>query len=150
MAYQAKRSRKVIEEFELVNENGSVVERIHVELDADSMVEKLCQKYINLLRAQENVAKVQEGKADNAVIQQSYQILGVALSDLIEAVFGAEDTKKIYEFYEGRYVDMSKEVGPFILEVVIPRVNEIAKHNKKEVLSKFNRKQRRALLKGWR
>ena len=65
---------------------------------------------------------------------------------MFESVFGPEDTNTIVEFYEGRYVEMAKEVTPFITKFVIPRLIEIKKENQKNILSGYNRKQRRAML----
>ena len=41
MAYQAKRRKRFIENFELADENGEVVETLRVSLDADDMVARL-------------------------------------------------------------------------------------------------------------
>ena len=96
----------------------------------------------------QDLEKVQAGISEPEVLQNAYTILGTATADMIESVFGAEDTRKILEFYEENYVEMSKEVMPFISGVVIPKVEAIAKQNKKELLSKFNRKQRRHTMRG--
>lgn len=69
---------------------------------------------------------------------------------MIEAVFGSDDTKTILDFYNGRYTDMISEVAPFITTVVIPDLRRITQENKKEILNKYNRKQSRAILKGWK
>ena len=73
------------------------------------------------------------------------ETLGRTVVDMLEAVFGAEDAKVIVDFYEGRYLEMCKEVLPFITQCVIPRCNEIKKENQKSILQSYNRKQRRAL-----
>ena len=75
------------------------------------------------------------------------ETLGRAVLDLIEAVFGAEDGKVLVDFYDGRYLEMSREVLPFISQVIIPRLVEIRKENQKNVLRKYNRQQRRHFLK---
>lgn len=147
MAYQAKRSQKVIEDFELVNENGQIETTIHVYIDADSMVEKIRKKYVTLVSAHGEMLKIQEKITDKEVLHNIYEKVGRAEIDLIEAVFGEEDTKKILEFYGERYVEMAKEVMPFISEIILPKIEKIAKQNKKELLSKYNRKQRRTILK---
>lgn len=48
-------------------------------------------------------------------------------------------------FYEGRYIEMTKEITPFITQCVIPRCIEIKKENQKSILNSYNRKQRMAL-----
>lgn len=147
MAYQAKRSQKVIEDFELVNENGQIETTIHVHIDADSMVEKIRKKYVALVSAHGEMLKIQEKMTDKEVLHNIYEKVGRAEIDLIEAVFGEEDTKKILEFYGERYIEMAREVMPFISEIILPKIEKIAKQNKKELLSKYNRKQRRTILK---
>ena len=62
-------------------------------------------------------------------------------------MFGKDDTAIILDFYENRYVEMTKEVVPFITQVVVPRCIEIRNENKKGILKGYNRKQRRALFK---
>ena len=55
--------------------------------------------------------------------------------------------KKIVDFYDNRYIEMCKEVTPFITNVVIKRCIEIKNENQKAVLQKYNRKQRRSMKK---
>lgn len=136
MAYQAKRKKQYKEEFQLVEEDGTVVQTLQVSLDADSMVRKLSEKHAALVRALQDVKKVQES-------EKGLEVLGNVVTDMFEAVFGAEDTKTILKFYDNRYVEMCQEVVPFITTVVIPEVRKIAQANKKDTLSQYNRKQRR-------
>ena len=147
MAYQARRFKKVIEDFELVDENTQIIERLHVELDAGSIVEKIRQKYIKLVRANREIQNVHTDINSEEEILNAYSFLGTAVSDLIEAVFGKEDTEKILKFYENNYVELSQEVIPFITQVVLPKLNEVAKQNKQNILSGYNRKQQRMLSK---
>ena len=147
MAYQARRFKKVIEDFELVDENNQIIERLHVELDAGSIVEKIRQKYIKLVRANREIQNVHTDINSEEEILNAYSFLGTAVSDLIEAVFGKEDTEKILKFYENNYVELSQEVIPFITQVVLPKLNEVAKQNKQNILSGYNRKQQRMLSK---
>lgn len=137
MAYQAKRRKTYEEDFQLVDEHGKVVRTLKVSLDADSMVGKLSEKHVALVRTLKDVQNVQD---DNAL-----SVLGNAVVEILEAVFGKEDAETILEFYDNKYVEMCQEVMPFITGVVIPEVRKIAQANKKQVLSQYNRKQRRAL-----
>ena len=138
MAYQAKRKKIFEEEFQLVEEDGAVVHTLKVSLDADSMVKKLSEKHIALMQALKNVQNVKES-------EEGLEVLGNTVVDILEAVFGKEDTNTILEFYDNKYIEMCQEVMPFITDVVIPEVRKIAQANKKQILSKYNRKQRRAL-----
>ena len=145
MAYQAKRHKKFQEDFELVNESGEVVHLLHVSLDADDMVVKISRKYAALTKALAETTEIKRKAENPEEIQKSVEILGTAVVDLLEAVFGTEDAEKIIQFYEGRYIEMSQEVIPFITQCVIPKLTEMKKDNKRAVLSGYNRKTRRRL-----
>lgn len=148
MAYQARKHKRFQEDFELVNEDGEVEHTLHVLIDADSMIVNINRKYCALTRVMCETSEMKR-RAENAdEIAGCIDVLGRAVVDLLEAVFGTEDAKTIVEFYENRYVEMSQEVLPFISQVVIPRMIEIRNENKKSTLDKYNRKQRRAILKG--
>nr|WP_294468481.1 hypothetical protein [uncultured Sellimonas sp.] len=145
MAYRAKRSKRFTEEFELEDENGNVVKTLQVSLDADDMVAKLNRKYTALVKALNDTTELKRQTENAEIVEGCVETLGRAVVDMLEAVFGAEDAKVIVDFYEGRYLEMCKEVLPFITQCVIPRCNEIKKENQKSILQSYNRKQRRAL-----
>lgn len=145
MAYQAMKHKQFVEEFELVDENGEIKKTIHVKLDADDIVVKLNRKYAELTKALAVSTEMKRKAQSNEDVSDAFEKLGNAAMDLFEAVFGKEDTKVIVEFYEGRYIEMVKEVTPFITKCVIPRCIEIKKENQKNILKGYNRKQRRAL-----
>lgn len=136
MTYQAKRKKQYEEEFLLTEEDGTVVHALRVSLDADNMVRKLSEKHTALVRALQDVQQFNRP-------EEGLKVLGNAVTDMFEAVFGAEDSKIILAFYDNRYVEMCQEVVPFITDVVIPEVRKIAKANKKDILSGYSRKQRR-------
>lgn len=140
MAYQAKRRKIYKEDFELLDENGNVVHSLRVSLDADSMVTKLSEKHLALVNALQNVQN-----AKNTAGEDALTVLGNTVIDILEAVFGKDDAKTIIDFYDNRYIEMCQEVMPFVTETVIPEVRKISQANKKQVLSQYNRKQRRAL-----
>lgn len=140
MAYQAKRRKIYEEDFQLLDENGKVVHTLKVSLDADSMAVKLSEKHIALVNALKNIQNAKNATSENALTT-----IGNTVMDILEAVFGQEDAKTILDFYENKYLEMCQEVMPFVTGVVIPEVRKIAQANKKQVLSQYNRKQRRAL-----
>ena len=145
MAYRAKRSKRFVEEFELADENGNVVKTLQVSLYADDMVAKLNRKYTALVKALNDTTELKRQTEDAEVVEGCVETLGRTVVDMLEAAFGAEDAKVIVDFYEDRYLEMCKEVLPFITQCVIPRCNEIKKENQKSILQSYNRKQRRAL-----
>ena len=145
MAYQAKKKKTFAEDLELVDEHGSVVHTLHVSLDADDMVAKLNRKYAELTKSLAEVSEIQRNVENNEKMNEAFEKLGSAVTNLFEAVFGKEDTELIISFYERRYIEMTKEITPFITQCVIPRCIEIKKENQKNILSSYNRKQRRTL-----
>ena len=140
MANQAKRRKHFEENFELADEQGRVVKTLAVKQDADDIVGKVHRKYTALTKALSDTADLQRKAAEGQEAAEAIEILGEAVVSLMEAVFGPEDTKTITEFYEGRYIEMTQEVLPFITKVVIPRCMEIKKENQKRILQSYDRK----------
>ena len=150
MAYQAKRKSEYTQDFELVDESGRVVHSMKVAIDPGSMVEKLSREHVELLRVKKEVDKLQTNHVAHKELIAAYETLGDAVIAMIKSVFGEEDTKVILEFYRNRYNDIIAEVMPFIIDVVLPDIRRISQENKREILQKYNRKQKRTLLKGKR
>ena len=143
MAYQAKRNKRFEEDFELVDENGVVQHTLKVSLDADDMVTKVNRKYTALVRALSDVQEIKRKEASNEQLSDAVEMLGRAEIDMFEAVFGADGTETIQQFYKDHYIEMAKEVIPFITGVVIPRLTEIKAENKKALVSQYNRAKKR-------
>lgn len=141
MAYQAKRSKKYVEDFELVDAEGNIKHTLHISLDADDMTVKINRKYVALTRALSETTEAKRKVETAEDLQGVFETLGNAMVDLLQAVFGEENAKILLDFYEDSYIEMSREVLPFISNVVIPRMIEIRKDNQKALLGKYNRKQ---------
>ena len=147
MAYQARREKHFAEDFQLVDENGKTVRTIHVSLDADDMVIKLNRKYADLTKSLNDAEELKKLPQSSENTEQAFEKLGCAVRAMLEAVFGPEDTKYIIEFYEGRYIEMTKEVMPFVTQVVIPQCVKIKNENRQAVLEGYGRKKRISHLK---
>lgn len=143
MAYQVKRNKRFEEDFELVDENGVVQHTLKVSLDADDMVAKINRNYTALIRALSDVQEIKRKEASNEQLSDAVEMLGRAEIDMFEAVFGADGTETIQQFYKDHYIEMAKEVIPFITGVVIPRLTEIKAENKKALVSQYNRAKKR-------
>ena len=139
MAYQAKRKKLYTEDFELTEEDGSVVHTLHVALDPDNMAKKLSEKHTSLVKALQEVQGINAQKDPGAALET----VGNAVTDILEAVFGADSAKVIVNFYDGRYMEMCTEVMPFVTITVIPAVRRMAQENKKVIAAGYSRKQRR-------
>lgn len=146
MAYQAKRSKKYVEDFELVDAEGNIKHTLHISLDADDMTVKINRKYVALTRALSETTEAKRKVKTAEDLQGVFETLGNAMVDLLQAVFGEENAKILLDFYEDSYIEMSREVLPFISNVVIPRMIEIRKDNQKALLGKYNRKQKISFL----
>lgn len=147
MAYQAKRRKQFAEDFELMNEDGTIAHTLHVALDADDMVGKINRKYAELTKTLAETTEIKRQTESGKVAEDCFEKLGTAVVNLFEAVFGREDTEIIVQFYDNRYIEMCKEVTPFITQVVIPQCIKIKQENQQSILQSYNRKQRRAFLK---
>lgn len=146
MAYQANRSKKYVEDFELVDAEGNIKHTLHISLDADDMAAKINRKYVALTRALSETTEAKRKVETAEDLQGVFETLGNAMVDLLQAVFGEENAKILLDFYEDSYIEMSREVLPFISNVVIPRMIEIRKDNQKALLGKYNRKQKISFL----
>ena len=141
MSYQAKRNQHYIEQLELVDENGNVSHVLNVDLDPGEMAEKLSRKYVELLKAKREADSIDKNNPES--LAESYEKLGNVAMSLIGAVFGDDDTQVIYSFYGNRYNEIITEIMPFVTNIVVPKVRELAQEQKKSTLQKYNRKQRR-------
>lgn len=146
MAYQAKRSKKYVEDFELVDAEGNIKHTLHISLDADDMTVKINRKYVALTRALSETTEAKRKVETAEDLQGVFETLGNSMVDLLQAVFGEENAKILLDFYEDSYIEMSREVLPFISNAVIPRMIEIRKDNQKALLGKYNRKQKISFL----
>lgn len=139
MAYQAKRTKIFKEEFQLVNENGEIANTLFVELDPSTVAQNLSRKYVDLQKALTAVNDAESNK------EKMYETVGKAMKEIMETVFGKEDTKTIVEFYDERYIEMCREVLPFVSKIVVPKIRQLAKESKAGIIAGYNRKQRRTL-----
>lgn len=142
MAYRAQRSQSVIEDFELVDEHGRTVETIHVDINGGKMLELLSRKYLELVNLQRELVNELAGPRTKMA---AYEKIGECIIDMIEIVFGTENGEKVIKFFGSNYTELTYQVMPFITDIVIPKLRAKVKDQRKEVKTKYNRKQRRAL-----
>ncbi|MCH1984164.1 hypothetical protein MCG98_16480 [Ruminococcus sp. OA3] len=145
MAYQLKRSKKYIEELQLVDENGNVQHTLQVRLDGDELLRNINGRYLELIKAHKKYGNTVSEKMSHEETDDAIKELGQATVNMIMTVFGPENAKLIVNFYEGRYVELTQEVTPFMIDVVVPRCQEIIKENKERAKARYNRKQRKKL-----
>ena len=64
---------------------------------------------------------------------------GKCVVDMFVLLFGQQATEKILAFYEDNYVEMLTDIFPFIQEVIIPKLNMVAKEIKQDFRSRFKK-----------
>ena len=64
---------------------------------------------------------------------------GKCVVDMFVLLFGQQATEKILAFYEDNYVEMLTDIFPFIQEVIIPKLNMVAKEIKQDLRSRFKK-----------
>lgn len=144
MAYELKRAKRIMESVSIGGEEVPVV------LDLDTMAADFTRKYNAVIRAETEIRKhVDAGvSADNLEeVQASY---GNAIIALFEMVFGTEGARKILAFYEHKYIEMLTEVLPFLLEVVVPALNQAAAEKREKLANIHKAKQRNRFFRGGR
>lgn len=136
MAYQVNK-RKIVEEELQLMEDGEVKHTIKVSLHPDDVAMNINRKYIALTKALTFATEAKRKAESHEEIGDCFEILGKAVCDMFEAVFGTENAKTIIEFYENRYIEMTQEVLPFITTVIIPKITEINKENRARIKKKY-------------
>jgi hypothetical protein len=141
--YELKRSNKITEQIKLGDEI------IDVNVDIDEIAQKFKAAYVELAQAETALNTAKTGETETTT--NALETYGKALITLLQTVFGEDTTVKILEFYENRYIELSYEILPFIVNVILPAINNAATE-RKEKLNKLytdsqhlNRAQRRKL-----
>lgn len=137
MAYRAGRSEKPVETLELIDSSGKVAATIEVNLNLDGMARRVSERYLDLTRVQDKYANMD---LKEKLSPDTYEELGKAVINLYESVFGEQDTRTILDFYEGNYTEMAREINPFIINVVIPKVRRLAKARQDSKIKRFTGK----------
>ena len=69
--------------------------------------------------------------------QENIEMIGKCVTDLFILFFGEENACKIFGFYGNDYVCMCQDFIPYIYNVIIPKVQEMAKRQKALAKRKF-------------
>lgn len=79
--------------------------------------------------------KHNENKEDFSVITG----IGECVVDTMKLLLGEENTKELVEIYDEDYTSMLYDVFPYINEVIVPKIQKIAKEKKQQVKTRFKR-----------
>ncbi len=96
-------------------------ERITISLDAMKVVREFHKKY-EALAAAEKAAVDAVGRKDAEEIFEAY---GNAIFEVMDLFFGEVNRKKIVEFYDDNYVEMTQVILPYITDKLLPKVQKI-------------------------
>ena len=139
MAYQIKRSEKIVDELELCDEGGNVVTRLDITVDIDSIAAELRKRLANVQNA-EKLLKKAVSQEDYAA---AYELFGQTVNDVFGVCFGAENAQRIADHFEGDFIEMSVAVVPYVYDVILPKVNESLQRRREQLRSIYRGKGRR-------
>lgn len=139
MAYKIRKSSRITEDIELIGENGDVEKIISVDINVESIMKGYREAELNIIKTQKAVKN-----KENA---QALESFGKAIENFFVMIFGAENTKEILDFFNGKYTDMLCQLMPFVADVVKPAIEQAVATKKADIASNhsFSRKQRRKL-----
>lgn len=127
MAYQIKKSKKIVEELALMDDNGTIDMMLKIEINPDRIISEY--RKIELM-----LAKAEKAAKENNT-SESAKVYGDMIITYMTLLFGDDNTSKLINYYDGRYTDMLVDVMPFINNVIRPQLEKTAKA-KKELLAK--------------
>ena len=139
MAYQINNSYHIVEDLELLGDDGKVELTVHVDINTDRMAGGFRKAEIGLINAQRGIKK-----GEHAEALESY---GKAVIEVFRLVFGEENTTVMLKYFEGKYTDMFIQLYPFINDVVKPAIAASAAEQKIRIANNYNytKKQKRKL-----
>lgn len=126
--YQIKRQNKIVEQVQLVHQNGDIACTLDVDIDVDKIGAKINKAYELVGIAQNELQK-------NAHSQEAMDAYGAAVLALFTAIFGEDGCAKIVEFYgdKGAWTEMLIDMFPFINGEIIPAVQKASAARKKQI-----------------
>ena len=127
--YELKRRKRINEQIKIGDEI------ITVDIDAESIALEYDKRYNAIVKAEQNLKKAQ---GDKSKVLQAY---GEAVAALFDLIFGEENAEKIIKFYENRFIEMSMEVFPFIIDVIRPALTKAFDDMRTKATAQYKQKQ---------
>lgn len=137
--YKAKRSEKLTDTLQLCDSSGTVVHSLNIEVDIDAISGGF-RETLALLSKAEKRLKENQRKGNIAAFDKAYEDYGNLLVRMFNLTFGTENAKVIFDFYEGKYTEMAVELVPYIIDVMIPKVQESINRQKKRLQKSARRR----------
>ena len=140
MAYQIKRSEKIVDALELCDEGGNVVTRLDIAVDIDSIAAELRKRLVNV----QNAEKLLKKAASQEDYAAAYELFGQTVNDVFSVCFGAENAQRIAEHFGGDFIGMSVAVVPYVYDVILPKVDESLQRRREQLRSIYRGKGRKS------
>ena len=137
--YQARRSEKLTDTLQLIDKSGNVVHNLKIEVDIDAISGGFRKTLDKLYDAEKRLKKNQR-KGDAAAFDKAYEDYGKTLTEMFYTTFDAKNAQTIIDFYENNYVEMSVEMVPYIIDVLIPLIEGSINRQKKRLKNAARRR----------
>lgn len=113
------KTKPFIDTLEIEDEGKTLSITINIRFEQSAPMIRKAQ--ISLIEAEKRIK-------ENPKDVQNLEFYGNAIIALFSAIFGEEQTKQILAFYENAYTDMLTDILPYILQVVIPSMQQYQKN----------------------
>ena len=111
--YELKRAPRIKEQLKIGDEV------IDVDIDVENTAVEFNKRRNAVIAAEQDIKKMRESGEESTAVLEKY---GKAITDMLVTVFGVDNTQKIVDFYEGRYIELTTEVFPFVINVIGPKM----------------------------
>ena len=128
--YNIKKSETFIDQLKVTNEAGeSLVMDIALNINP-TVVKEYRALQVRLMDLDK---QRQTDPEKSEIIEQ----IGRAVCDLITLLFGAENFRKMDDYYAGDYVTLLADITPYIWDVIAPKLQDLSKARKAQLKRRF-------------
>lgn len=130
--YELKRKAKIEEQLKIG------VEILTVSIDPEAIALQFNATRNKVITAEQKIKAVKDesGLSDEVISEYAS-----AVTALFGLIFGESNALKIIDFYENRFVEMSTEVFPFIIDVITPKINRALIEMRETAAKQYKQKQ---------
>lgn len=132
--YELKRAKKIEELIKLGDKE------LKVSLSFESIARDFIVRYNTVVKAENEVEAYKNNTEDIDKLSEAMNAYEVAILNLLQLIFGVENTKEILNYYEENYIEMVYEVMPFLTEVIVPKLKQYMEEERKNLSKKYKGK----------
>lgn len=122
MPYVVKRSGHIVETLQL-EDHGK-----RLDLTVDVVIDRILRDFTlwqaAIASAQQKLSDMRKAGAVGEELSAAYTELGAALVALLQTIFGEDQTQQLVDFYDANYMELLRDLMPFMHDVVVPRIQE--------------------------